>query len=210
VPYVVGHVEGRVLDEFRTADRSGFGDLILRGAVNLLGAPAMGLKDFASYVPRTTLGASLIVMAPVGQYDPSKLINIGTNRWAFKPEAGLTIPMGHWEVQWYLGGWFFTTNTNFTQGKVRQQDPILSTQAHLKYTFRRGPWLALDANFWMGGRTTVDGVDRDDLQRNSRVGLTFAVPVKKQQFRVAVSRGAVTRIGGDFTSVGLSYSYGWR
>ncbi len=211
VPYVVGHVEGVLLDEFRTADRHGFGDLALRGAVNLLGAPAMGLKEFAAYRPRPTLGASLIVVAPVGQYDPTKLINLGTNRWSFKPELALSVPTGRWEIQWYVGAWFFTTNTNFNNGKVRQQDPILATQAHLIYNFCPGLWLALDANFWNGGRSTVDGVERDDLQSNSRVGLTFAYPVAKlQSLRLAVSRGAITRIGGDFTSIGLSYSLAWR
>jgi hypothetical protein len=210
-PYVVGHVQGVLSGEFAEADRSGFGDLGMRGAINLLGAPAMTPQEFAARKPQTSLGASLAVIAPAGEYFPDKLINIGANRWAFKPELGLTVPLGRWQFEWYVGGWFFTTNDNYFGGKVRQQDPILSTQVHFWYTFRPGLWLALDANYWRGGRTTVNGLEHDDLQSNSRVGLTLALPVARlQSLRFTISRGAFTRIGGSFTSVGASYTYGWR
>jgi hypothetical protein len=53
-------------------------------------------------------------------------------------------------------------------------------------------------------------VANDDLQRNSRVGLTVAWQVTgRHGLRFAASRGAFTRIGGDFSSIGVSYSYSW-
>jgi hypothetical protein len=42
------------------------------------------------------LGASLKIIAPTGQYDPTKLINWGINRWAIKPEFGYSQRWGHW------------------------------------------------------------------------------------------------------------------
>ena len=210
VPYVVGDLEGLYLGEPASAHRSGLGDTALRLTVNLLGARAMTPKEFRGYRPRTLIGASLTVKAPTGQYDPAKLINIGTNRWAFKPEFGFVHVMGNWAIDAYVGGWFFTDNTDFLGGMTRAQDPILSTQAHVRYGFSRKVWAAVDGNFWWGGRSEFDGVPNDDLQQNSRIGLTFAFrPSARHSVRIAASRGAFTRIGGDFDSIGVSYSYTW-
>ena len=210
VPYMLGHLEGLYLGEPAFADRSGLGDLGVRMAVNLFGAPAMSPKEFSTYRARTLIGASLIVMAPTGQYDPTKLINIGTNRWAFKPEIGVVHVMGRWAIDGYLGGWFFTDNTDSFGGMTLERDPIFSTQFHVRYLFRPGLWAAVDGNFWLGGQTAVNGAVNDDEQRNSRVGATMSIRLARGHgLRVAISRGAVTRIGGDFTSIGVSYSYSW-
>ncbi len=210
VPYVLGDLEGLYLGEQAYAERSGLGDLALRGAVNLYGAPAMSPREFGAFKPRTMIGASLIVRTPTGQYDSSKLINIGANRWAFKPEVGIVHVMGRWAIDAYVGGWFFTDNTDFYGGLTREQAPMLSTQFHVRYLFKPGLWAAFDGNFWNGGRTTVNGAVNDDEQRNSRVGLTVSIKLgRSQSLRVAASRGAITRIGGDFSSIGVSYGYSW-
>jgi hypothetical protein len=210
LPYVVGDLKGRYLGEPAAVNRSGTGDLGVRLGINLLGAPAMSFREFAAFKPKTMLGASLTVRAPTGQYDSSRLINIGTNRWSFMPEIGVVQVMGKWAVDAYVSIWFFTDNSDFIGGTTRRQDPIYSSQVHLRYLFRRGLWAAVDANFWYGGEATIDGRGGDDLQRNSRVGLTVSWQVRKHQnLRFAVSRGAFTRIGGDFDSFGLSYGYSW-
>lgn len=210
VPYVLGDIEGLYLGEPAAAERSGPGDLAIRAAVNLLGAPAMSPREFAAFRPRNLVGASLEIRAPTGEYDSSKLINIGTNRWAFKPEIGAVHVMGRWAVDAYVGAWFFTDNSDFFGGLTREQDPILSTQAHLRYAFGPRVWGAIDGNFWRGGQTTIGGRVSDDEQQNSRIGLTCALSLAPgHSLRVAVSRGAFTRIGGDFDSVGVSYNYNW-
>ncbi len=210
VPYVLGDLEGLYLGEQAYADRSGLGDLYFRGAVNLYGAPAMSPMEFGAFKPRTMIGASLVVIAPTGQYDPTKLINIGTNRWGFKPEVGFVHVMGRWAIDGYVGGWFYTDNTDFFNGLTREQNPILSTQFHVRYLFKPGLWAAIDANFWRGGQTAVNGAVNDDTQRNSRVGATVSIKLSRSQsLRVAASRGAITRIGGDFSSIGVSYGYSW-
>ena len=76
-----------------------FGDPAVRFAVNLIGQPALGPKEFFARKPETTLGASIVVSIPAGQYDSAKLINLGTNRWAFKPELGLSYPRGPWDLE---------------------------------------------------------------------------------------------------------------
>ena len=209
-PYVIGELEGLYLGEPASAERSGIGDVVLRGGINLYGGQAMSPKEFQSFRPRTMIGTSLTVIAPTGEYDPSKLINIGTNRWAFKPEIGVVHVMGRWALDAYVGGSFFTDNTDFYGGTTREQDPILSAQVHVRYLLKPGLWGALDGNFWRGGQTTVDGTVNDDKQHNSRVGLTLSKSLgRSHSLRVAASRGAITRIGGDFTSIGVSYGYNW-
>ncbi len=127
-PYSVGHLEGIYIGEFTEVDRSGLRDPLFRLAVNLYGGPAMELKEFASYKPKTNVGASIRILAPLGEYDSSKLINLGTNRWSFKPEIGVTRALGKWSLECYAGVWFFTDNTDFFGGKTREQDPIGSFQ----------------------------------------------------------------------------------
>ena len=210
LPYVVGDLEGLYLGEPAAVNRSGTGDLVMRLGVNLLGGPAMTPREFAAYRPKTLLGASLTVKAPTGQYDPTRLINIGTNRWAFKPEIGVVQVMGKWAVDAYVSVWFFTENSDFIGGTTRRQDPIYSGQVHVRYLIKRGLWAAVDTNYWYGGKATIDGVGGDDLQENSRVGITVSWQVKRSHnIRFAASRGAFTRIGGDFDSFGVSYGYSW-
>jgi len=209
-PYLVGDLEGVYIGEQTSVERSGPADALIRFGVNLFGAPAMDRASFSNFRPGTLIGTSLLIRAPTGEYDPTKLINLGANRWGVKPEIGLVHMVGKWAFDAYLGGWFFTDNTDFYGGQTRRQDPILSTQAHVRYRVNQEFWTALNGNFWHGGRTRVEGVANDDLQSNSRVGLTVAWQMAPQHgLRLVASRGAFTRIGGAFTSVGLSYSYTW-
>jgi Putative MetA-pathway of phenol degradation len=211
MPYVIGNVRGKYLGLTESVQRSGPADFRLRVAANLYGAPAMTVREFASYRHRTVVGTSLTVVAPLGQYSSRKLINIGTKRWAFKPEVGLARVSRRWIFETYAGVWLFTANGDFLGHRVREQRPIASAQFHVEYVIRPGMWLAGNVNFYAGGRTIVDGIPNIDLQKNSRVGATWFVPlVRGHAVRLAVSRGAYTTIGADFTSVSAVYQYVWR
>lgn len=209
-PYTVGHLEGIYIGEFTEVDRSGFRDPMFRLSVNLYGGPAMDLKEFASYTPKTNVGASLRILAPLGQYDSTKLINLGSNRWSIKPEVGITRALGKWSLEFYVGVWLFTDNTDFFGGKTREQDPISSFQLHALYTFKPGMWLSFDLNYYTGGTTKVDGLENLDLQENSRFGLTYLLPLnRRSSLRFAYSRGARTTIGAEFDAFALGYAYVW-
>jgi Putative MetA-pathway of phenol degradation len=209
-PYVLGHLEGLYLGQFQTVDRSGLGDPRFRFAINLYGAPAMKLREFASYRPKTNVGVSLVVGAPLGQYDPAKAINLGANRWSFKPELGVSRALGRWTAEGFAGVWLYTSNSKFFNGKTRTQEPIGSLQFHLGYTLWPRFWAAFDANFYNGGRTSINGVRSFDLQQNSRMGGTLAIPLNRHQsFKFSYSHGAHTTIGGNFNSIGISYQYLW-
>ena len=102
-PMVGGHVEGLYLGEPAEVDRFGLGDPRFRLAVNLYGAPVMAPKEYASYRQRAIVGLSVTIAAPLGEYDSTKLINLGTNRWSIKPEVGISRTYGA-AGQWVLEG----------------------------------------------------------------------------------------------------------
>jgi hypothetical protein len=210
LPFAGGTVKGQVFEQAREADRTGFADMGIRLTTNILGGPALSPREFAARAPKTTLGMSFLVVAPTGQYFPDKLINIGNHRWAFRPELGFSQPAGHWFFEVYAGVWFFTTNEDYFGGHVRSQEPIGAFQAHVSYTFVPRLWLAADYTYYTGGRTTIDGVLNADLQKNSRVGLTLAIPVtRNQSVKFAWSRGASTSIGSDFSTYSVGYQFLW-
>src|SRR5882672_8248853 len=66
-----------------SAVRNGFGDARIRFGINLIGSPALSLKEFRLYQQKTIVGFSLVTSVPVGIYHKTKLINLGSNRWAF-------------------------------------------------------------------------------------------------------------------------------
>ena len=209
-PYVWGDVSGDVFEQARTVSRSGIGDLKLRVAANLMGGEALTLKDFVKRTPKPTLGVSLSISAPTGQYDPHKLVNIGTHRWAFKPEIGLTVPRGPWMFDLFAGVWLFTDNPDFFGGVHREQDPMPTTQAHVSYTFKPQLWLAVDGTYYWGGETTANGIPANDRKENARVGVTLSVPVVKgQSIKFNWSKGATARLGSNFTTYGVAWQYTW-
>ena len=210
VPVVKGHLEGLFLGEPTEVDKFGLGDPKIKFGFNVFGAPAMTPSEFVRYQQRFLVGVSVSVVPPLGQYDSTRVINLGTNRWSFKPEIGLSRSRGKWILEVMFGAWLFTDNTNFRNGGTRAQDPIVAAQFHLTHRFTPAMWLAADANFYYGGRTTVNGAINVDLQRNSRVGATFSKGIDRHQaIRASVSRGAYTTIGADFISVAVGYNYAW-
>jgi hypothetical protein len=191
-------------------DVSGFGDPRIRFSVNFHGAPAMSLEEFKHYRQDLIIGASLQVAAPLGQYDGDRLVNIGTNRWAIKPELGVSKTLGQWTLELSAAATVFTDNDNFLGGQTRTQDPLYALQAHVIYGFRSGIWVAADGTYYAGGRTSLDGVANPDRQENSRFGLTVALPLSRHNsLKLFASSGAIARASGDFDIVGMAWQHRW-
>jgi hypothetical protein len=218
LPYGVGNFRGTVVGAETLAYRSGLLPVTLRFSVNLKGGPAMNVQEFRNWNRKTILGVSIKVVPQTGQYDPTKLINLGTNRWAFKPELGYSRRWGHWILDAYGGAWFFTTNheffshNQFSPGTNTQtESPIGSFEGHLSYDFKPRLWVSLDANYWFGGTTSLNGVQNPGtLQRNSRVGFTASVPLSRHQsMKVSYNNGAYIKYGGNFQNISLGWQYTW-
>ena len=211
MPYSWGDVRGTVGEEAAAITRSGLADARFKLSVNLAGNPAMGTREFAKAPRRTIAGASFTVTAPSGQYDGARLINLGTNRWAFKPEAGVSVPKGRWEFDAYLGVWLFADNNNFFPGgRTRSQDPLVALQTHASYTIRPRLWLAVDATWYEGAGARVEGGDPAGGLNNSRLGVTLSLPAgRHQSFKVAYSGGMVVRTGTDFRTLSVGWQWLW-
>jgi hypothetical protein len=214
VPLVNANVQGDVLvpppGYHKAVDRTGLGDPAFRFAVNLIGLPALTREEYVKREPETTVGASLTVIAPAGQYDPNKLINISTNRWSVKPEIGISQPFGKWAFEAMAGLWMFTDNSDFYGHVTRRQEPLASYQGHIIYHFTPRMWSALDYAYFTGGATVVNGVHKADRQDNNRVGITFALPVTaNQSFKVSWAKGMMVRIGSDYETVGVAWQWNW-
>ena len=208
VPYVWGTASGDVEGEPRRREIAGLADIAVTLSANLLGAPSMSPEEFQALRknPHPILGASLKVVAPIGNYESDKLINVGANRWTVKVEMGTILPMKpKWLLEIELGASFFGDNDEFL-GVTREQKPIFATEIHLVKRFTPGFWAALDLNFFTGGRSTIGGEVRADLQRNSRIGVTLVYPFgRRHAIKAGYSIGVVTESGGDFQMFLLGY-----
>jgi hypothetical protein len=218
LPYGIGNFQGTLAGTEQQQYRSGLADSVYRFSINLKGGPAMPPQEFVKWHQKVLLGAGLKVIAPTGQYDPTKLINWGANRWSFKPELGYSQRWGNWVLDGYGGAWFFTTNhdywshNNIYPGtRSLSQKPIGALEGHLSYDFKPGYWVSLDGNFWVGGITSVAGVENSlTKQENSRLGCTGAIRVAKHQsLKVGYSNGTYIRYGGNYQNVSVAWQYSW-
>jgi hypothetical protein len=212
LPFSWAQVSGNLSEEARETTRVGLSDMRIRLSVLVRGAPAASLPEVLKAPRRTILGTSIAVVAPTGQFRSDKLINLGTNRWAFKPEFAVSQPLGQrWLLDIYAALWLFTANDSFYPGTSRRtQAPVGAFQTHVSYNIRRQLWAAFDATYYVGGRTTIEGVRNDDRLSNSRVGATVVFPVgQRHSVKLAVSRGAVIRFGTDFSTVSVGWQAAW-
>jgi hypothetical protein len=188
----------------------GFGDPLVRLSWSLYGAPALTLDDFASWEQDLVIGTALELGLPLGQYDADRAVNLGTNRWSIKPEVGASKAFGPVTIEVASALELYTDNDGYVGGATREQDPIVSVQGHVTYRLGVGIWAAVSGTYYAGGRTTVSGVEGDDLQENARVGANVAIPLSRvASANLYASTGVATRTGSDFDLVGIALQYRW-
>jgi hypothetical protein len=210
VPFSHGNWEGLLEGEPASATRNGIGDPLFRIGVNLIGTPALYGRDFSSHREKFVTGFSLQVRVPLGQYDGEKLVNLGSNRWMFRPTLGMNLNVGRWVVESVASAWFFTTNDNFYGGNTLYQRPMYGIQFHVAYKFRVGFWGAVSYGRTWGGKTVTSGEELDNFQKNGRFGATLAVPLGRgHAVSLSYTAGVTTRYGADFDTFALGYRYSW-
>jgi hypothetical protein len=210
VPYSAFSAHALVAGQDHEREMSGFGDPRFRVSANLFGAPALSAKEFANYKQDLIVGVSIQVSAPLGQYDDTKLLNLGNNRWSFRPELGISKAWGPWTLEIAPSVTFFTDNSDFFYGRNFAQAPLYLVRTDLIYNFDSGAWISLDGAYFAGLRTTVNGVKGDNEQENARVGLTVALPIdRRNSVKLNASTGIYTRTGSEFSLVGIAWQYRW-
>lgn len=208
LPYVIMDGEATVSGEKIIGNRTGFGDMRIRLGINLLGSPALDRKQFSQYQQKTIFGVSLVTSVPTGKYYAEKRINIGANRWGFKPEVGVSNRFKHVYAELYSGVWFYTKNNEFLGDKDLQQKPVLSFQGHASYYFKNQMWVGININWFSGGETHVDDLPAGSVINSSRIGATWSIPLSRSQsIKLQFNTGAFKDIGLNYDSISLSYQY---
>ena len=204
LPFVVGDWEGDVDRTSQTASRTGFGDPVLRFAVFFVGAPALRPEAFGTFRPKTIVGATLRMGVPLGQYDPARLLNLGSHRWTFSPQLGVSHLAGRVFFEGNVGVWLFTDNGAFMGTSTRSQDPLFTMQAHVGYRFSRGLWIAGSSRQSVGGAVRVDGGESLAMEANNRIGLTLGLPIGgRYALRLAATTGVTATVGNDYSTVAV-------
>ena len=212
LPFAFGDVSGNVFEERQSVTRSGLADFRARFSVNLYGNPAQTPREFAARMRRSPyVGTSLTISAPTGQYHGDKLINLGTNRWAFRPDLGVGAPWKRFDLEAQAGAWLYTENPDFYPGgAARHQDALWTLRAHVSYTFQPSLWVAIDGTWYGGGAASVDDGPKSKKLDNSRYGATLSYPLNaSQSLKIAYSRGAIVRVSSNFSTVSASWQLRW-
>ena len=203
-PYQFGHWTGLVNGVPDSVDREGLADTSVRFAVNLIGAPPLKGKEFAEYRAQadheTIVGLGLVVQLPTGQYYDDKLINLGGNRFTFRPQLGAVHNWGKWSAELTAAGVFFTDNNDFFNGKRLVQNPLFAADANLIYTFRPGLWAATSFGYAGGGETSVNGISSDNTQENLGWGFSLGIPLSRTVGLKFGYIGTRTQVGTGFDS----------
>jgi len=192
---------------------TGAGDSSYELAVLLKGGPALSVSQFANYKPATTVGMSLTMSAPSGQYNPDKLLNLGADRWSFKPEIAVSQPFGReqkWEFDAYANVYFFTDNSSYHGVEVLRQEALPGLEGHVSYSFINSLWVSLDTRYSYRGDTFINGANQNDSQQNFTLGSEVNVSLNPRNSLVfEFARALVHKNGTAVTGVAVKYDYTW-
>lgn len=212
VPYSFGKLNALVSQVDTTAYRNGIVDPTLRVSVILIGEKPLNLQEFSKRdLKKFKMGSSFTIKAPLGKYDETKLINLGANRWAFQLKAAASFRASKKIIlELHLDSWFFTENSSFNNGNTLTQKPLLTTQLHMAYIFNPKFWVSGSIGQVFLGETSINGVEQDNNQKNSRYGFTASYKIRKLgSLKFSVTNGLYIESGNNFNSALLGYTFLW-
>jgi len=212
LPVSHAHFSGKVSDIDSSTNRFGIGDPSIRISILLAGTKPLGVTDFMNEeLKKFKFGIWTRIRAPLGQYDPDKLLNLGTNRWGFKFGMGGSYTVKKkFIIEVHLNSWVFTENPNFFGGNTFKQKPVIASQLHLTYVVNKNWWLAVSLGISGLGETIQNGEAQDDAERESRFGAAVAYRINNHHsLKLAYTNGLFTRYGADLSSILVAYQFIW-
>lgn len=185
LPYRDARWTGELQGSFASAEREGLGDPRLRFSINLLGAPALAGKDYVAFrrdhAVHTTVGLALAMTLPLGSYDSSRLLNLGQNRFSFRPQLGVLHTRGPWSYELTGSLYLFTENKEFFGDNQLKRDPLYALQAHIVRSLDKGLWVSAGAGYGAGGESNVNSRSQGDRRSDLLAGVSFGFPLTKAQ-----------------------------
>jgi hypothetical protein len=192
---------------------TGAGDSSFEFGTLLKGGPALSPQEFPTYEPKTTFGLSVTITAPTGSYNADKVLNLGSDRWSFKPEVAVSHPFGqnhNWEVDGYANVYFFTDNTSYHGREILRQEPLTGFEGHLSYSFSSNVWASIDTRYAFRGDTHVDGVDQHSSQQNATVGSEVSVSLSpRHSLLFLFAKAVLYKNAPASTGFTIKYIYMW-
>ena len=156
------------------ASTNGASDLGFLFQTNIFGGPALSRQEFQSFVPQTFSSFHLLVTTPIGSYDPNSPVNPSANRWMASPTVNFSYtPDKGWTwVETYVAGQVFSDNNNYLVGGAHtlSQKPILRLEEHVSRNVTDSLWLSADAYYNVGGETSIDGLEQNNMANTLRLG----------------------------------------
>lgn len=213
VPLSFAKWEGLLSGEPASVERNGFADPRVRFSINLKGPPALGPKELKEYLAEhtkyTTIGVSLAITLPFGQYFEDKLLNLGLNQFVFRPQAGLVHNWGLWSFELTASVLIFTENNDFFNESNKEQKPLFSSQTHLIKFFPSRSWIAIGASYGGGGQSVVNRQPNNDVRGNLLAGFSYGHPIgKKQNLKLAYFHSETLKdIGSNTNTILLGWSF---
>ena len=195
-----------------SARRTGLSDTFVRLAVNLYGSPPLSGKEFVKYRANadieTIVGVALAMRLPTGDYLEDKLMNLGQNRFVFRPQLGITHKHGKWTTELTGEVAFHTKNDEFFNGNTRRQDPLYFIHGHLVHTFKPGVWVSASIGYNYGGESSINGVDSNNKKQNIGWAFAYSRPLGDYSLKfsyIAVRTQEDTGFDSDTLTAGLSW-----
>lgn len=211
VPYQKATWEGFLNGSPATAVREGFGDPRFRLSINFVGSPALKGKEFqayrASHTTNTVVGAAIAVSVPLGQYEEDKLLNLGQNRFVFRPQIGAVHTRGPWSFELTGSASFYCDNDDFLSGNKLEQRPLLTLEAHVTRKFRNGIWAAISAGSVRAGESAINGEEKNDQKKESLYAVSAGMPVTRtSSIKIIFLKGRTHKeVGSDAKNIALAY-----
>ena len=206
-------LSGAVNESGISSSASGAGDASVEFAGLLMGGEALGAEELATHTPTTSFGVSLTVTLPTGEYNADALLNIGANRWSFKPEIGLSYPFGpegKWVVDAYINVLVFTDNTGYRGAQVLRQEPLPGLEGHISYRFAPRFWASLDSRYAFHGETSINGVQQNNSQQSFVVGTeAHFSPNSQNSLTLVFAKALVHRNAPAYTGIVVKFVHSW-
>ena len=209
----IAGLDGSVSGTLVHGSVTGTGDSSYTLATLLKGGPALSAEQFENYKPTTSLGVSLSMTAPTGLYRSDKVLNLGSDRWSFKPEISLSHPFGSeqkWQLDAYGNVYFFTDNTSYHRTEILRQEPLPGIEGHMSYSFTDNIWASVDTRYSFRGATLVNGQNEDNSQQNFILGSEVNVSLSRKNSLVfEFGKALVHHNGPASTGFAVKYTYAW-
>jgi len=209
----IANIAGSVSGLNISGSAAGAGDSSYTVSMLLKGGPALSVAQFDDYQRTTTVGMSVSVTAPTGRYDGNKILNLGSDRWSFKPEVALSQPFGpdqKWQLEAYANAYFYTDNTSYHGREILRQEPLAGVEGHISYSLNDSIWVSLDTRYAFRGTTFVGGVDQNNAQQNVLVGSEMNVSINaRHSLLFEFAKAAVHQNSPAVVGFSVKYDYLW-